>query len=90
MIKISELQEYHKAFRQKQELTRMGAIQKGISAIDEVLEFIKFVEIEQDKKKKTSVTPLELREGMRRLKELKERQAENKKVTPEDDFSEIE
>ena len=76
MIKISELREYRKKF---------GEINK--MPVDE---FIDFIEKDQKDKKKVSVTPYELREGMRRLKELKERQAENKRVTPEDDFNNLE
>lgn len=92
MIKISELQEYHKAFRLRQEIARGGVeeIENEKRAIDEILEFIGFIEKEQNQKKKVSVTPYELREGMRRLKELEERQKENKRVTPESDFEEIE
>ncbi len=76
MINISELREYRKKF---------GEINK--MPVDE---FIDFIEKDQKDKKKTSVTPYELREGTRRLKELVERQKENKKVTPESDFEEIE
>ena len=92
MIKISELQEYHRAFRSHQELTRAGAIQKGIRAIDEILEFIKFVEETQKSESRVSIVPMEKREGMRRLKELKERQKEHSDslVDPESDFANIE
>lgn len=77
MINVSELRAKYKAY-------------SPTLTVDDIENFIKFIEKDQADKKKTSVTPYELREGTRRLKELEERQAENKRVTPENDFQEIE
>jgi hypothetical protein len=56
----------------------------------ELLEdFIDYIDDQQKEMTKASVIPMEKREGMRRLKELKERQEENKRITPEEDFINI-
>jgi hypothetical protein len=80
MISIAELQIYAERF---------AARKKGLLEKDTVHGFIGFIEAEQAKSKTSGVISLEKRETTRRLKELKERQDENKRVTPEDDFLNI-
>lgn len=56
----------------------------------ELLEdFIDYIEKQQADMPKAGVISLEKRETARRYKELKERQDENKRITPEEDFLNI-
>ena len=88
MIGINELRQYHEAFRQSKSVTRAGAISNAVRAIDEIGEFIDFIDKSQ-KEKGRSVITLDQRESYRRLKELKHRQLENKPITPEDDYDNL-
>jgi hypothetical protein len=51
--------------------------------------FIEFVESEQISNKHAGVVSFDSRESYRKLKEIKQRQIENKKVTPEEDFASL-
>jgi len=83
MIKISELQEYLKKYQERKKPRFENDTFKG---------FIGFIDQEQKRNSRVGVIPMEKREGMRRLKELNERQKEHQDslVDPETDFNNLE
>lgn len=80
MIKISELIERLKEFREKQG-GRADDVSLGL--------FVEYIDQEQSKNKKTGVVRLEDREVARHIKEIRSNQENNKPFDPDEDYNNL-